>query len=289
MRVVVNLLCCFIPVGKWRRLLRQKAGGNQRRYKRRMGRLKTCGDFQVVEIEGVRVARGNDLNLGHIFDGDGILIVEEIFKNEEYHFDIGRDAVVIDIGMNIGLASLYFAQRDDVTAVYGYEPFGTTYEQALFNFRINEGVARKIYPHNCGLGDTDKMLTLDYYPRTPGRMSTVKTLDEIHPNRKYESRQESVQIRNAAVEIRTVLDRHPGVSCVLKCDAEGAEKEIFESLDAGGILKRIDVILLEYHFSYDMPVMDMLRRNGFVCFKQKTAVLDTGSFGVIRASKQNYI
>lgn len=127
----------------------------QRRYKRRLARLEQCGNFHVTEIDGVRVAQGNGLNLGYIFDGDGILIVEEIFKNDEYNFDIGGPAVVIDIGMHIGLASLYFAARDDVEGVYGFEPFKPTFEQAMFNFKINEKYADKIHPHNYGLGDRE--------------------------------------------------------------------------------------------------------------------------------------
>lgn len=283
MKIGANLLCCFVPVAKWRRALRERTGGNNRRYQRRLARLQQCGDFSIVEIEGVKVAQGEGLKLGHIFGGDGVLIVEEIFKNHEYHFDIGTEAVVVDIGMNIGLASLYFAARDDVKAVYGFEPFKPTFEQAVFNFKINEEYARKIHPCNYGLGDRDKELTFEYYPRTPGRMSTVKTIDEIHPNRKHETRTETVQVKNAATEIKAILKWHPDTKVVLKCDTEGAEKEIFGSLDAAGVLKDIDVVLLEYHFSYDVPLLEMLKRNGFVFFKQRTAALETGEFGMIRA------
>ena len=53
---------------------------DRRRYERRLARLEQCGNFHVTEIDGVRVAQGNGLNLGYVFDGDGILIVEEIFN-----------------------------------------------------------------------------------------------------------------------------------------------------------------------------------------------------------------
>lgn len=257
-----------------------------KRYRKRLARLQKCGKFHIKEIDGVKVAQGNGLNLGHIFDGDGIIIIEEIFKNEEYHFDIGAQAVVIDIGMNAGLASLYFAVRDDVEDVYGFEPFKPTFEQAMFNFKINEKYADKIHPYNYGLGDKDKELTLEYYSRAPGRMSTVKSIDEIHPSRKYETIIETVQIRNAASDINSIIERHRDKKIVIKCDTEGSEKEIFESLDSRGILKNVYMVILEYHFSYDVPLMDILRRNGFVFFKQRTVSLETGDFGVIRAIKK---
>jgi len=257
----------------------------KRKYKRRLARLEQCGNFQVTEVDGVKVARGNGLNLGYIFDGDGILIMEEIFKNDEYNFDAGCPSVVIDIGMNIGLASLYFAAKDDVVDVYGFEPFKPTFERAMFNFKINEEYASKIHPHNYGLGDRDKELTLDYNSNTPGRMSTVKSIDDILHSTRYTT-PERVQIKNAAADIRHIIDMHKDKKIIIKCDAEGSEKEIFESLDLKGILTNIDILMLEYHFSYDIPLQDILKRNGFVFFKQRTVTIQTGDFGIIRAVRK---
>ncbi len=258
----------------------------QKRYKKKLAKLEEYGKFHVKEIEGVKVAQANGLNFGHVFEGDGILILGEIYKNEEYHFDIGSPAVIVDIGMNIGLASLYFATRKDVTAIYGFEPFKPTYEQAMFNFKINEQYIHKIHPYNYGLGDKDKELVFEYYPRSPGRMSTVKTIDDIHPSRKYETQKETIQIKSAAGEIASIVERHNDKRIIIKCDTEGSEKEIFESLDSERVLRKIDVIILEYHFSYDVPLMEILKRNGFVFFKQKTVSLETGDFGIIRAVRR---
>jgi FkbM family methyltransferase len=257
-----------------------------KRNRKRLARLEKCGNFKINEIDGVKIVEVNDLNLGHIFDGDGVLIAEEIFNNDEYDFDIGVPAVVIDIGMNIGLASLYFAARDDIKRVYGFEPFKPTFEHAMFNFNINKKYSNKILPHNYGLGNQDKELSFEYYSKAPGRMSTVKLIDQIPHNPKYGTRNETVQIKDAAKEISAIIEQHNDSKIVIKCDTEGSEKEIFESLDAKGILENIDIVMLEYHFSYDMGIVDILKRNGFVIFKQKTVSLDTGNFGMIRAVKK---
>jgi FkbM family methyltransferase len=257
-----------------------------RKYKRRLARLEKCGKFKITEIDGVKVVQREDFNLGHIFSGDGVVIVEEIFKNGEYNFEIEGQAVVIDIGMNIGLASLYFAGMNNVSDVYGFEPFKPTFEQAVFNFKINEKYAGKIHPSNYGLGDEDKELVLEYYAGAPGRMSTVKPITEIyHPDRKYQTKTETIQIREAARCIAPIVERHKDKKIVIKCDTEGSEKEIFNALEAKGLLESIDVIMLEYHFSYDATLLDMFKRNGFVSFKHKTVSLATGDFGVIRAVK----
>ena len=166
----------------------------RKKFSKQIAKLEKSGKFQISGIDGVKVAKIKDLNLGHIFEGDGVLIAQEVFENGEYDFDIAEPAVVIDIGMNIGIASLYFASRDDVKAVYGFEPFKPTFDHAIDNFKINEKYSNKIHPQNCGLGCEDKQLTFDYYSNAPGRMSTVKSLDEIRHNPKYETRQETVQI-----------------------------------------------------------------------------------------------
>lgn len=64
------------------------------------------------------------------------------------------------------------------------------------------------------------------------------------------------------------------------------EKEIYESLESRGVLKNIDITILEYHFSYDVYLMGILKRNGFVFFKQKSVLRDTGDLGIIRAIKK---
>ena len=255
----------------------------RKRYKKRLARLAKCGSFQIRQVDGVTVAEGNGLRLGHLFEGDGVLIVEEVFKNNEYDFDVGQESVVIDIGMNIGLASLYFASRDDVRAVYGFEPFRPTHEKALFNFKINERLAHKVHPHNFGLGAADKQLALQYYAQAPGRMSTVRPISDIPHSPKYETTSETVQIRSAAEVLGELIQRHADRKIVLKCDAEGAEKEIFESLNAAGLLADIDVVMAEYHFSHDTALLEILAANGFVSFRQRTVTLRTGDFGMIRA------
>lgn len=259
---------------------------SQKKFKKQFTRLEKSFKFQMKEIDGIKVAQVNGLNLGHIFEGDGVLIVEEIFSKDEYNFDIGTPAVVIDIGMNIGLTSLYFATRDDIKDVYGFEPFKPTFDHAMFNFRINKKYSKKIHPRNYGLGNENKELTFEYYSKAPGRMSTVKTLDEIPHNPKYETSQETVQIKDAAEEISDIIANHKDSKIVIKCDTEGSEVEIFESLDAKGLVKNIEIIMLEYHFSYDTKIVEILKRNGFVIFKQKTVTLESGDFGVIRAVKK---
>lgn len=46
--------------------------------------------------------------------------------------------------------------------------------------------------------------------------------------------------------------------------------------------------MLESHFSYDKEIVKLLKKNGFVFFKQKSVTLKTGDFGMIRALRTEW-
>ena len=71
--------------------------------------------------------------------------IGEILVDEVYSFDCTGDAIVIDIGMNRGIASLYFAAKDNILNVYAFEPFGPTRALAQRNLELNPELARKIF------------------------------------------------------------------------------------------------------------------------------------------------
>jgi hypothetical protein len=60
-------------------------------------------------------------------------------------------------------------------------------------------------------------------------------------------------------------------------DCEGAEYEILKSLDKAGILKNVSAIMLEWHYRGELLVLDILRKNNFVCFSQNS----NASWGMI--------
>ena len=103
MKYLAKLLCLFIPFKKWRKTIRKALYEDQKKYQEKLATLKRSGDFEITEIEGVQVASGYGLNLGHVFSGDAMVVVSEVFGSGEYHFELGADSVVIDIGMNVSV------------------------------------------------------------------------------------------------------------------------------------------------------------------------------------------
>ena len=129
--------------------------------------------------------------------------------------------------MNIGLASLYFASRDDVNDVYGFEPFKPTFETAKKNLKLNPKLSEKIIPLNFGLGKKDRTLELSYVADAAVGMSTTHDVCKGRKNIK----KETVIIKDAAKEISSILEENKNKHIIVKCDCEGAEFEIFERLN----------------------------------------------------------
>ena len=237
-------------------------------------------DWKIEKMDDIKVAtgvlgNGATIRLGHVFGKDitPAYVAHEVFYEHEYHFSVQDKAIVIDIGMNVGFASLYFALRDDVEAVYAFELVKSTYDKALFNFALNK-CAEKIAAFNYGLGGSDRELTINFDDTGSGGGTMVSH---------YRSKGNAidVQVKDSATEIRNIIAKHPDRKIVIKCDCEGAEKEIFERLDSENILSSIDVVVMEYHLGYDQFLEPLLTKNGFMYFKNGHLI----DCGMIRAMK----
>ncbi len=77
-------------------------------------------DKVILDIDGVKV---------YARELDDLHCLNEIFVSNIYNIAIPHDACVIDIGMNIALATLFFAKTNNVKEIHSFEPvaklFGT--------------------------------------------------------------------------------------------------------------------------------------------------------------------
>lgn len=190
-------------------------------------------------------------------------IYEEIFLQDEYAFSLSRTSIiVIDIGMNIGCASLFFASRENVAAVYSYEPFPQTYREALENFSRNEEAIRgKIVPHNYALSRNDGEIEVRFCEDFPGGMSILPGLST------YGGKQAvTVKIRKASSELKEKLEQHAQDMIVIKMDCEGSEYEILQDLDEHNLVRKVDVFIMESHLGREDELIACLKSNGFCVF-----------------------
>ena len=191
------------------------------------------------------------------------MVMNDIFKKNSWNFCTKEKVVVIDIGMNIGLASLYFANMDNVERVYGYEPFPQTYQTALDNICMNDArIQSKIIPNNYGLTDKEQTIEVLY----DSKYTTNMRIDG--GERLHGDEEKVVQVRTliASDVIGNIMEKHTDAKIVLKVDCEGSEYSIFENLCATGVLNKIYMILMETHDGRENEIKSSLAQSGFVYF-----------------------
>jgi FkbM family methyltransferase len=210
-------------------------------------------DMLFAEIDGLRL---------RMFRSDDVETLREVFLEQLYRFDLPGEHLTLDIGSNIGLASLYFA-RYHGGPVYAFELVPSTAEQTRTNFALNPEWSRNIKFFDYGLADSDQEFEIKTDP------------DHSAGNSIYRSRGSHVQkvrVRNAADVVKEALAEKEGRRVVVKLDAEGAEYAICRLWDKAGLLKEMDVLMMEWHRqdgeSVD-EIRDILRANGLRWFERQ--------------------
>ena len=249
-------------------------------------------NLQILKDHGIVVLSDRDHSIkiktkeGFTFciraNSTDIPVVQEFFCEYGYAFKNNRNeqTIVIDVGMNIGISSVYFASMENVKHVFSFEPFTPTYNRALENIKLNPTLAGKITAFSIGLGNENKILEIPYNRDFAGNMST--TIDRM--NFQYRDKEgilEKVEVKNAGEILSTILASHSTKRVILKIDTEGAEFDILESLDSAGLLPKIDFVMMEYHFREPQFLEDVLTKNGYIVIYRHYGYLEGSPFGFL--------
>lgn len=251
-KALVNFLCCFVPLKRWRKRIRYDLADRKRRRRELLEFGFRIDDDIITTPQGVRMDISDKAD-------HPLYLVKEVFVKTDYEFNFTRDAVLFDIGMNRGAASLLFATYSNIKKIYSFEPFKPTFEKALKNFNLNPKLKQKITAFNYGLGKKDATLELPYLENATGAMSTTHSSLSSKDIRK-----ETVTIKDAARILAPIFEEDKDKYVVIKCDCEGAEFEIFESLNRHSLFGKIDIVVMEYHFEKPDGLITILTENGFV-------------------------
>jgi FkbM family methyltransferase len=150
--------------------------------------------------------------------------------------------VVMDVGANVGAATVFFSLSYPDAAVYAFEPGGLPFGLLEANTKAH----RNVQVHRFGLYSSDLEVPL-YRGRYETGMSSV-------------TRSESTTDASEVVSLRSVRDwlaenSIAGVD-VLKVDTEGCEVPILEAMS--DLLPQTKVIYLEYHNDDDRKEFDRI-------------------------------
>jgi FkbM family methyltransferase len=204
-------------------------------------------------------------------------VVNELFSDNYYNISTARPCVLLDIGMNVGYASLYFSTFDNIKKVYGYEPFTDTFTIAKENFASNESFKKKIYPNNYGISNYTGTVNV---PLLEGGSVIASTEESFIKNHHiHSSNSIQVKVRDILEVLKEIKEENPGHDLALKIDCEGEEYNIFETMHAHNAFDRVVFFCVEWHFKGSARIKEIMLLNNFIVFDTPKSL--EGEYGMI--------
>jgi len=254
---------------------------NARRLKNVLFKIKYNNqDFtEKIEMFGQSrylVINSKKIELSHI--GDDIFpTVGEIFYDKVYERDFVRlnsDDVVVDIGANYGIFSLY-AQLFNPKKVYAIEPVKVTFDNMVKNLSnydvicINKAISNK--------NGFEKFTVTDVNANN----FSSKNIDSYHPSGMI-----SEEIVETITINQLISDYNIDKIDFLKVDCEGGELDLFETINKEYLKYSIKKIAIEYHSNkiYD-TIINILKENEFTI----EDILGNQNMGLIYAYNSFFI
>ncbi len=180
-----------------------------------------------------------------IFSRAYMWIVEEMEKDcyGLSKIDFKKNDIVIDIGANIGIVSIYLAKKYPFLKIYSFEPFKVNYESFIKNIKANQIPEGIINPFNMAVtkdGRNIVMKTVDVL--NSGSFTVDFQKDKVDLNCK-----DIVQSTTLDNIIETVLAANEQNHIkLLKMDCELSEYEILKNTKIDN-LKKISYLSAEFH------------------------------------------
>jgi FkbM family methyltransferase len=195
--------------------------------------------------------------------------------------------VVWDIGANIGVSSLIFAQNRNISNIYAYEPLPHTFSCAVRSLNANPSLSAKITLENLGIGNREGDLQVQFTKKAKAAIgvseipSRLKTIYRIKPE---DMETVTIRLADASEVLRSIRKRHPDSPILLKLDAEGAEYGIIDRLVETGDIREISCAAIEWHFAPgEGYITSRLRAAGF---HAEARLVEPPSIGMIDAWRE---
>jgi len=182
--------------------------------------------------------------------------IYEIFFNKDYEnidVKVNENDVVLDIGGNIGIFSLYSLYKK-AKEVHVFEPGEKQYKAIVDNL----GIFENLIINNTAV--SKQTGTVNFYENDSSTMSST-FFNEIDTN----SDDQNENVKSVlSISIEDYFKERKLIKIdFLKIDCEGAEYEIIENIDETFLKEKIDKICLEYHIfqeSDNMLLQNMIKK-----------------------------
>ena len=202
------------------------------------------------------------------------------------------------MGANVGLFSLFMAQRADNVKLFAFEPLPAICEALRANAALH-GLDAELF--ECGLGKSEGVIDFQYFPNATVLSGYAGSDDVQDTVKAFLRAQEDTSLSNSELDailperlrhetircsVRTLSSviREHNVSCIdlLKIDVEKAELDVLEGIEPQDWPK-IRQMIVEVHDleSRLQRVTDLLREHGFhVTVEQSAELRETTLFNL---------
>lgn len=228
--------------------------------------IKACG-FSLEPAESGEIELAGHGVRARLNSHEELFIFREIFCGRTYDVQPADGALVIDIGMNIGLASLFFASVLTGCRVEAFEPFPATFARARYQLSLNPALTARIHAWNFGLWTTNEHRRVEIDASHKGSTGIWGVQADLKSAAAGPRVGQEIALRCASDVLGPILAEPLHGPVILKLDAEGSEYGIFEKLAEAGLADRFDVILMEWHRNQadhdPQRLRDLLARFGY--------------------------
>ncbi|MDO8664756.1 MAG: FkbM family methyltransferase [Candidatus Liptonbacteria bacterium] len=218
----------------------------------------------------------NGLRFYARLDLDNLGAIDDVFIRNEY-FNIRNiiddNAIVIDIGANIGAFSTAAAHRARGATIFSYEPTPETFSRLQRNIGLNN--LKNINTFQLAVGGKARETPLFVHPKNSGANTIV-----LHQDNPELFKEDGSVVRVITLE-DVFLQNNLSHCDFLKMDCEGAEFEIIAGA-SDDLLKKITHIAMEYHRD-NKEIKNRLAGLGF----DISVVPGSGTAGLLYADKRN--
>jgi FkbM family methyltransferase len=230
--------------------------------------METAVATQPEIVDGVFKHPGGEL-LFHLFNNEVcIRISEEILAGKTYPevpFVSGINTI-LDIGANIGAASVWLATTYPKAAVYALEPGSKQFGL----LKQNAGTLANIRAFPFGLFSKGKTV-----PLYKGRKDSVES--SVFSTGRTSEESETIELQAAQDFLKEQAIEQIDI---LKLDTEGCEVPILRSLQEQ--LPAVKLIYVEYHSDRDRRLIDALLAESHVLWRAHSALVHRGEFCYLR-------
>jgi FkbM family methyltransferase len=170
-------------------------------------------------------------------------LYEEIFLKEEYFFKtIESSPIILDLGANIGMATIYFKWKYKNSQIYCIEPDPETFK--ILEKNIKENLLKEVHLYQKAISSEKGKISLFRPLGNKGSLAQSTFFKDIS----FENNANREKIIVETIKISEIIKSEKLKKIdFIKCDIEGEETNTFMDLDKEKLLSIIKEGIIEYH------------------------------------------